>query len=150
MNAAWERSGDSQGKWFGNSRGMKMETEGKAGPGDNVLNKILGVLAGEHTTTFLITSTCRQYGQWTSHTPSLQSKSSRWGGRRAGEVGREVWIPAAGHSSNFRAELNVTDLRWKSAVSCALQMLKFPGERANLRKSAAFCENLHFGFFMSP
>ena len=31
-----------------------------------------------------------------------------------------------------------------SAVSCALYMLEFPGEGANLRKSVAFCENLCF------
>ena len=61
-----------------------------------------------------------------------------------------------------RADLKVTDLRWwspinsflwsspkifgflrKSAVfcgSCALQMLEFPGEGVNLRKSVVFCE----------
>ena len=39
---------------------------------------------------------------------------------------------------------------WFSAVSCALQMLEFPGEGVNLRKSAVFCENLRFGFSLSP
>ena len=34
---------------------------------------------------------------------------------------------------------------WFSAVSCALEMLEFPGERKNLSKSAVFCENLRFG-----
>ena len=37
-----------------------------------------------------------------------------------------------------------------SAVSCALQMLEFPGEGVNLRKSAVFCENLLFGLSLSP
>ena len=34
--------------------------------------------------------------------------------------------------------------------SHALQMLEFPGLRENLRKSAVLCENLHFGFSLSP
>ena len=72
-------------------------------------------------------------------------------------------------SHNKRAELKVTDLRWrspncgflrfsakifgflrKSAVSCALQVLEFPGEGVNLRKSAIFCESLRFGLSLSP
>ena len=69
--------------------------------------------------------------------------------------------------SKVGAELQVTHLRWRtpicgflqfsekvfgflrnlrfSAVSCALQMLEFPREGVNLRKSAVFCENLRFG-----
>ena len=31
-----------------------------------------------------------------------------------------------------------------SAVSCALQMLEFPGEGVNLRKSAVFCDQSAF------
>ena len=68
-------------------------------------------------------------------------------------------------SWQYRAELKVTDLRWQSpicgflrfsakiwsfsAVSCALQILEFPGEGWNLRKSAAFFENLRFGLSLS-
>ena len=75
-------------------------------------------------------------------------------------------------SNNVRAELYVTDLRWRSpicsflrvfarifgfscenlrfsVVSCALQMLEFLGEGVNLRKSAVFCENLRFGLSLS-
>ena len=37
------------------------------------------------------------------------------------------------------------DFLRKSAVSCALQMLEFPGEGVKLRKSAVFCDNLRFG-----
>ena len=33
--------------------------------------------------------------------------------------------------------------------SCALQMLEFPGEGANLQKSAVLCENLRFGLSLS-
>ena len=32
----------------------------------------------------------------------------------------------------------------------ALQMLEFPGEGVNLRKSAVFFENLRFGLSLSP
>ena len=68
-----------------------------------------------------------------------------------------------------RSELKVTDLRWwspicgflrfsskvlgflrNSAVSCALQMLEFPGEAVNLQRSVVFCENLGFGLSLSP
>ena len=65
-----------------------------------------------------------------------------------------------------RAELKVTDLKVTepnlrfpaffcenlrlSALSCALQMLHFPGEGANLPKSAVFCKNLRFGLSLSP
>ena len=41
----------------------------------------------------------------------------------------------------------------KSAVFCGflrLQMLEFPGEGANLQKSAVLCENLRFGRSLSP
>ena len=71
-----------------------------------------------------------------------------------------------------RAELKVTDLRWRSpicgvlrfsvtifgflpknlrfsAVCCALQV-KFPVLRVHPRKSAVFCENLRFGCSLSP
>ena len=84
----------------------------------------------------------------------------------------EAWHPLLTHK-NFlwanRAELKVTHLRWRSpicgflrfsakvfgflrtsAVFCALQMLEFPGEWVNLRKSAVFCENLRFGLSLSP
>ena len=36
-----------------------------------------------------------------------------------------------------------------SAVSCAFQMLEFPGEGVNLRKSAVCCEDLGFGLSLS-
>ena len=57
------------------------------------------------------------------------------------------------------SELKVTHLRCrspicgflrKSAVSCALQMLEFPGEGVHLRKSVVFCKNLCFGLSLSP
>ena len=74
--------------------------------------------------------------------------------------------------ASLRAELKVTHLRCDGAqcavscgflrrssvfcenlrfspVSCALQMLEFPGEGVNLRKSAVFCENLRFGLSLS-
>ena len=73
-----------------------------------------------------------------------------------------------GYISWNRAKLKVTHLRWrtpicgflwlsakifsflrKSAVSCALRMLEFPGEGMNLRKSAVFCDNLRFGLSLS-
>ena len=33
--------------------------------------------------------------------------------------------------------------------ACALQMLEFPGEGVNLRKSPVFCKNLRFGLSLS-
>ena len=84
---------------------------------------------------------------------------------RKGVLRREA---SKGHigSAKTRAELKVTDLRWRSPICvflqfsakicgsmrkiCALQMLEFPGEGVNLRKSAVFCENLRFGLSLSP
>ena len=37
----------------------------------------------------------------------------------------------------------------KSAVSRGVQMLEFPAQTVNLRKSAGFCEKLRFGFSLS-
>ena len=80
-----------------------------------------------------------------------------------------AWLEAVFVKGCFLAELKVTHLRRQrpicgflrfsakifgflrfSAVSCALQMLEFPGEGVNLRKSAVFCENLRFAHSLSP
>ena len=50
----------------------------------------------------------------------------------------------------LRSSAKIFGFLRKSAVSCALQMLEFPGEGMNLRKSAVFCENLRFGRSLSP
>ena len=48
---------------------------------------------------------------------------------------------------NLRSSANICGF---STVSCALQMLEFPGEGVNLRKAAVFCESLRFGLSRSP